>query len=628
MVAAKEGKVPALPSLRATKKWIRNASDELALAKGCRFDERRGAEVVEWIQEYCHLYEGERAGELITLDDWQYDCTLRVFGWVRQSVDWGRIVRRFRRAGIWVPKKNAKSPTLASWGIFLLIGDGEFGQKVFSCALDRNQAKISHEHAIQMVRMSPALDEECEINGTTGRIIHKPTQSFYDILSSSGLKNIRAKEGINGCTLKDEVHVIDERFAKVTRFAGASRAQALDAEFSTSGNNPDGYGRKRYDFGKRVESGDLPVDDFFFACYEAPQDTTPEDLADRKNLIRLGKLANPSWGRIIRESEFVAAYEESSATRSDTFEFLMYRLNVWQQSSNPWLSIDKWKACGKAFTLDDLKGCECKSGLDLASTQDLNSLSLCFRLAPKRFRFLWWFWLPEEAAERHAKSNEPIPYFEWAKDPRCHLTLTPGSAVHHESIVKTFRDLNGLFRITGLNYDEHGPAEQTTRNISEGQSIDGRIIEVGTGVERQAFSQSMTSFNAPTKEFERMVLEGELEHNCDPLMTWQAGHVAVKRDHNDNIKPVKPGGDGDPRKIDGFIAGIQALAGWMEPLEAVCGEPVCYTDAPPASAAQGQSSPPTAPDGPRPLEFKTPPPPSERRRSRCVWGDDWSDEDE
>jgi len=34
------------------------------------------------------------------------------------------------------------------------------------------------------------------------------------------------------------------------------------------------------------------------------------------------------------------------------------------------------------------------------------------------------------------------------------------------------------------------------------------------------------------------VWEGELEHDGNPIMTWQAGHVAVMRDHNDNIKPV------------------------------------------------------------------------------------------
>jgi hypothetical protein len=152
-----------------TKRWMRDASDELAVRNGCWFEPLVGAYVVWWIERYCRLYEGEQAGEPLRLRglrdepeweihdqwdaeaqayalerhryyvdgikrgqarDWQYEFHMRLYGWQRQSAKWGRPVRRFRRGDVWIPKKNKKSPTLAANGLYLTCGDGEPGNHV------------------------------------------------------------------------------------------------------------------------------------------------------------------------------------------------------------------------------------------------------------------------------------------------------------------------------------------------------------------------------------------------------------------------------------------------------------------------------------------------------------------
>src|SRR5215470_15025277 len=113
-----------------TRAWLKCPADERAAANGCRFDEGRGRFVVEWIERYLRLYEGDWAGQPFRLLDWARDVTMRLFGWTRYSEKWGRQVRRFRQASIWVAKKSGKSPTLAAWGLYLLCGDGEKGGKV------------------------------------------------------------------------------------------------------------------------------------------------------------------------------------------------------------------------------------------------------------------------------------------------------------------------------------------------------------------------------------------------------------------------------------------------------------------------------------------------------------------
>jgi hypothetical protein len=133
-----------------THLWLRNTGDERAVHNGCRFDVLRGAWTVYWIERYCKLYEGEGyAGNPVILHgcldcdhsdfhavqdwdddgqalhverarlfaecvanghhiDWQYECFMRLFGWVKPSEKWKRDVRRFKQCSVWIAKKNKK----------------------------------------------------------------------------------------------------------------------------------------------------------------------------------------------------------------------------------------------------------------------------------------------------------------------------------------------------------------------------------------------------------------------------------------------------------------------------------------------------------------------------------------
>jgi phage terminase large subunit-like protein len=262
-----------LPSRRrvdsATKRWIRNAADERAVRNGCWFDEARGQLPIDWAEEYLRLWEGEQAGEPLIAHDWQVEGTLRLFGWVRHSDRWGRDVRRFTQASFWVPKKSKKSPTAAWWGLYLFAGDGEQGQKVFSGAKDGTQAGLMQRHAFEMAKASPALAAVCKFRENDMRITHVPTRSTYTILSSGDSRSQKAKEGINGSIIIDETHVVDDEFMRRINRAGISRSEPLLIEVSTAGKDPNCYGRRRYDHGKRVEAGQTEDQGLLFLCSAA-----------------------------------------------------------------------------------------------------------------------------------------------------------------------------------------------------------------------------------------------------------------------------------------------------------------------------------------------------------------------
>lgn len=524
---------------RVTKKWIRDASDEYAVSLGARFDESRAEHFCHLVETDFRLYEGECAGQLVRLMDWQQELFYRLFGWVKFSEDWGREVRRFRKASVWIPKKNGKSPSAAMVGLYLLAFDGEQGQKVYSAAKDGKQAGIVHGHAKQMVLQSETLSRDCKLNKTTGQILHTPTNSTYAILAGD---NIQGQEGLNGSVIIDETHVVDARLVSVLEHMGASRSEPLQFEVSTAGKNTEGYGKKQQDYGRMVANGEVKDAEFLFVCYEAPQNATDEQCLDPQ----IWQEANPSWGDTIKAGEFETACRRAKSKGiAEWTDFKTYRLNIWSDNETPWLAKGDWAKCAAEFTYDDLRGRDCYLGMDLSRTRDMSAVVAAFP-DDDDVLLLPFFWLPQEVAE---EKNHLAGYLQWAADGL--LELTPGNWIDYKYIKQRIIDLHRDFNVLELVYDPKFADELTAS------------LEDDYGIERRVFKQSMDEYTAPTDEFEKLVLSHRLKHNGNAILSWQAGHVNVKRDEvTKKRRPVKPK-NSEAKKIDGIVAAIMALSGVM-----------------------------------------------------------------
>ena len=526
---------------RETRNWIRNAADEMAARRGCRFDPERGQFVIDFATNYLKLYEGDWAGQPLVPHDWQIEATMRLFSWIRWSDKWERLIRRFRVASIWIPKKNKKSPTLAWWGLYLLCADGEQGQKVFFGAKDGSQAReIAVKHAVEMVYASDDLLEVCTVNKTLAQITHEPTRSILRPVSSADAKSQKAKEGINGSLLIDETHVVDRRFMDRVKRAGISRSEPLQIEASTVGDDDQSYGFSQWDYGNQVNSGAIDDDQFLFMHYGIPDETTDAQII--RSPVKFGRMANPAWGTVIDKQEFRTDLNSSKQSRSEFGMFKMYRLNQWQRTSNPWLLMDRWDDCGSAFKLEDLEGEHCCAGLDLSKTRDMSSLVLAFKF-DEVVSIVPFFWFPENVAR---DKSHLANYLDWIGDG--HLWTIPGDVIDQRFILRDIRDkILPIVTIDQLAYDPMYAEELTA------------TLEDEDGIERIEFPQRITEFAEPTADFERMVIGGELEHNRNPVMSWQAGHAQVRIDVNANKRPVKPNDD-THKKIDGIVAAIMAVS--------------------------------------------------------------------
>lgn len=534
-----------------TRSWIRGPADERAALRGCRFDDERAQHPIDFAARYLRLYEGEQAGQPLIARDWQLDAARRLFGWVTPSDRWGREIRRFNRASIWVPKKNKKSPTIAWWALYLLCADGELGQKVFFGAKDGSQARdIAGKHAVEMVLASPDLSAECSINRNEMRITHEPTRSVLKPMSSSDSRTQQSKEGLNGSLLIDETHVVDEDFIRRLSRMGISRSEPLHIEVSTAGKDPDCYGKKQYDLGKMVESGQVDDDSFFFACFEAPQKLSDSELA--ADPIKYGKMANPAWGHTVHETEYLADYHRSRLSITELADFKTYRLNIWQRSANPWIRASDWDACGgykdgRQLTLADFAGEPCWAGFDKSKTRDMTALVLTFRDpqdAENYYQFPF-FWLPEQTAR---DNDHAAPFVRWAAEGL--LKLIRGEVIEDGPIEEFVAGLHEQHPIQEIYYDRTFASDITLR------------LEQQQGITRVEFPQTTAMFAGPIDEYERRVIQGNLRHANHSILTWQAGHCQVHTDSKGRKTLIKPR-HGDIKKIDGMVAGVMSLFGAM-----------------------------------------------------------------
>jgi phage terminase large subunit-like protein len=297
-----------------------------------------GPLVTEFIQALCPQVKdsvGGRAGEPLVLRPWQ--AKLMDHLWARRKD--GRL--RAKVALVGLARKNGKSALgsgIALYGLYM----GPRGGEVYSCAADREQARIVFGSAKQMVEMSPELAEQAKLYRDAIEI--PATGSVYRVLSSEAF----TKEGLSPTlVVYDELHAAPNReLWDVMTLAQAARYDALTLAITTAGVRTDSTGQDSvayglYQYAQRVAAKEVEDASFFAAWWQAPADC---DHRDPKNW----KVANPGFGDIQDPEDF-----ESSVKRTPESEFRTKRTNVFVSSQQAWLPHGTWDDLPKMAPLED-----------------------------------------------------------------------------------------------------------------------------------------------------------------------------------------------------------------------------------------------------------------------------------
>lgn len=514
-------------------KWVKNEHDERAVAAGCTFDEAAADRVVRFFRSLRHS-KGEWGGKRFKLLDWQRDHVIYpVFGWLQSDG-----YRRIRQCDIWVPKKNGKSTLGAGLGLFLFCGDGEAGSHVYSAATQREQAAEVHDEAINMVRAANYFGGRVKVNESSYVITHRATASKYATLSSKSA----GSEGKNAHGLiVDELHAWkDRKFWNSLRYAGAGRRQPLRFILSTAGiYDTESIGHQQYTYAKQWLAGTTTAENQRYHAFVAETDPKDKDRLEDRELHRA---CNPSYGVTVDPEEMAAEAALVKDLPSERNVFQRYRLNIWVEAANPWITLDKWDECKAEYTEEDLAGRKCFGGLDLGSTSDLTAFVLLF--PPKedgdKFRILPRFFLPRgNIVALAAKTG--VDYLEWER--QGWLTLTSGDETDYETIRQQILKDGRAFNIQQIGADDWNLTYLRQQVDPDGK----RIV---------AYSQNMKNMSPPFKALDSMIAGGRIEHDGNEVMRWMVGNTVTLEDSNENVRPVKAAASA---KIDGVVGLTMAL---------------------------------------------------------------------
>ena len=289
----------------------------------------RGVDVADFIDAMCIQTKDTvagRSGQPIVLRPWQKELLNHIFA-VRDD---GRF--KHRTALVGMARKNGKSALssgIALWGLFM----GEKGSEIYSCAADRDQARIVFGDAKKMIEAEPELMSQAKLYRDAIEI--PSLGSVYRVLSSEAF----TKEGLSPTlVVYDELHAAPNRelFDVMTLGMGARREPLLLA-ITTAGVKTDNTGQDSvayslYQYGQKVARGEVDDPSFFMSWWESPTESNHRDP-------EVWKLANPAFGDLNSVEDF-----ESAVKRTPEAEFRTKRTNAWVSSQTAWLPNNAWES--------------------------------------------------------------------------------------------------------------------------------------------------------------------------------------------------------------------------------------------------------------------------------------------
>ena len=283
------------------------------MAKDSHYNKRMADYAVQFIECLCHT-KGTWAGKQFKLLEWQEQIIRDLFGVLKPNG-----YRQFNTAYVEIPKKMGKSELAAAVALLLCCGDNEERAEVYGCAADRQQASIVFEVAADMVRMCPALAKRIKLLTSQKRIIYRPTNSFYQVLSAEAY----SKHGFNiHGVIFDELHTQPNRklFDVMTKGSGDARTQPLYFLITTAGNDTHSICYETHQKAKDILEGKKIDPTFYPVIYGAEES---DDWTDPE----VWKKVNPSLGITVGIDKVKAACESAKQNPAEENSFRQLRLN-------------------------------------------------------------------------------------------------------------------------------------------------------------------------------------------------------------------------------------------------------------------------------------------------------------
>lgn len=495
------------------------------------FDIEKAQRPVRFIEKMCKHSKGKWAGKPVFLELWQKAHIEAIYGFVDEETG----LRKYKKAVIFVAKKNGKSTELSGIGLYGLTNDGEGGAEIYSIAKVKDQAKLVWQEAKHMVNKSPELAKG--LRPTISGIYYDKKDAKFEPLAS----DTNSLDGKNShYVLADEVWAWEDLgLLSIMEDGMSSREQPIFFETSTMGTVRQKVFDQEYEYCEKVikgylgEEGGIIDETILPIIYEL--DSVDEWL-DEECWYK----ANPNLG-VSKSLDYMRdKVQKAKNSPSALTNLLCKDFNVRQTSYSRWLTYEELNN-ESTYTNDEFRDCYTIGGCDLSSTMDLTCATI-LGIKNEKMYVKQMYWIPEKYLDAKVLEDK-IPYDKWKNLGL--LRTSEGSKVNYTDVTEWFIEQVEKYELRPLwvGYDSWNAQYW----CEEMKNYGFDMVEVRQGAK---------TMSEPMKEMKALLSDKAINYNNNPILKWCLSNMSVKSDENNNIRPYK---EHQTQRIDGAVSLIDAM---------------------------------------------------------------------
>ena len=539
-------------------KWVRLACqrqvDDLHKVKNKDYPYYFEPKAAEHFFTFCGQlkhYEGAIYGEPLLLEDWQKFVFGSIFGWLKKkefrSEAFKQIpIRRFREGVLMVPKKNGKSILSGAVALYMMDWDKWAGAQCYILAKNQTHAKdLGYRAATIMVQNSKELISKYRINKSAANagIYFEGNNSFYKPITSKP----ESEDGrnVHFCGPDETKDWTDFEIYEVMKNGTVNAPNSLFLSTTTAGSNRESLGFQQQGYVEKLLSGVYDDDTTFGIIYGVDEEDKKVDGWWMNPEI--WKKANPNYDISVFSDALQAMTPGARQSISKRTAFETKHLNVWHSSSEAFIQSEVWDKCKKVKhvnirnykeELEKYAGKKAWGGFDKGSVSDFTSFELVLEPEDGIYPVLSFFWIPEDNIQD--RNNSQIIH-EWCKNG--FIITTPGNITDDDYVEDDIKEICSFFDMQGIAFDRFKLDQMVQHFQAE-------------GLEMIDYGQGYVSMSPAVDNLEKMVLNGEIDHGGNPVLSWMNSNVLIRKDPAGNRKFDK---EKSADKIDGMVAVAMAL---------------------------------------------------------------------